>query len=179
MRDRLRLLETARLLTLLALSLLGSAALSQSELSFGPVGGPGGQPFRDSVGSNSPRGPLVRLVALYVRSGNYVDSITALYAPIGKEQDWNAWSSSTRHGGNGGEPSRLDLEAGDCITSLGVRYGKYIDSLFVKTKQGVYRRWGGNGGNTDYVYTAPAGMCIDGFLGRAGDYLDAVGVFIK
>ena len=41
------------------------------------------------------------------------------------------------------------------------------------------KNWGGAGGNVDFSYEGPPGTHIHGFFGRAGKYLDSIGVLMR
>lgn len=179
-------------IVLLALVVLACSGSVSAETSIkttpsGPSGGTGGQPFMETRANvtwwdGHKGGPLFRIVGLRIRSGNYIDSIQILYGPYDKNAEPRMAgyeSTSKMYGGSGGNASEFMLGPGECITSVGGKYGQYVDSLFVQTNQGRVKQWGGNGGSTPFNFTAPSGECIEGFWGRSGTYIDAIGVVVR
>ncbi len=134
----------------------------------GPSGGVGGAEFSDGQ-----RGGRT-IVEVRVRSGALIDSIQVVYRDI-----TGLVGKGAMHGRSGGNLSVFKLGPGEYITVVGGKYGKFIDSLYIKTNKGRHQKWGGQGGNIQFIYTAPPGSRIDGFFGRAGKYLDSIGVIMR
>ena len=78
-----------------------------------------------------------------------------------------------------GDLTVLTLAADEYITVIGGRYGRVVDSLFIKTNKGQAKRWGGDGGNVDFFYSVPPGRSISGFFGLAERYVNAIGVITR
>ena len=82
-----------------------------------------------------------------------------------------------KHGGNGGTLSVTRLGVGEKILSMYGNYGDHVDLLVIRTNLRTLT-WGGPGGPGSFNYEAMKGTWILGFLGRAGEFLDAIGVLI-
>ena len=134
----------------------------------GPSGGLGGNKFDD--GQTGGR----RITEVRVYSGEFVDSIQIIYT-----NQVNQVIVGSKHGGPGGNLSVLKLSPNEYITTVGGKYGWYVDSLFMKTNKGQVKKWGGAGGNVDFFYSVPPGTHIHGFFGRAGKYVDSIGVIMN
>ncbi len=138
-----------------------------SKIIFGPSGGVGGQPFDDCP-------PYENACVSEVRiwSGSCVDALQIVLGIDGEDCE------SVKHGGSGGNLGIMKLAAGEYITEIYGRYGSYVDSLSLRTNMGQVRRFGGQGGHSEFIYTAPPGYGVIGFWGRAGHILDAVGIHL-
>ena len=88
-------------------------------------------------------------------------------------------TTKPRHGGSGGNPKDFKLAPGEYIIEVGGKYGRFIDSFWIKTNQGKTEKWGGGGGNVNFTYHAPPGTRIFGFFGRSGVFLDSIGVIMR
>jgi Jacalin-like lectin domain len=87
-----------------------------------------------------------------------------------------------KYGGGGGTIEHLDVPLGEYIGSVDVRYGKYIDGLtFTILGGGVprYAHFGGSGGNHSKTLSAGRLEEICGFHGKAGEFIDSIGVYIR
>ncbi len=135
---------------------------------FGPSGGHGGNRFNDGAR----RGQKVKEVKVY--SGALIDSIQVVYTG-----QTNQTFAGKKHGGSGGNLSVLRLAADEYITTIGGKYGNLVDSLYIKTNKGQVKKWGGSGGKVKFYYNVPPGTSICGFFGRAGKYVDSIGVIMK
>ena len=122
-------------------------------------GGPGGSPFVDMAGE---------IAAITVRSGSLIDSIQISY------RYGNKRVIGLAHGGRGGKSSTFKLKAGEVITELGGRSGKFVDSLYIKTSKNRFKKWGGPGGK-DFRFKGSKQSPIMGIWGRSGNLLDAIG----
>ncbi len=136
----------------------------------GPSGSGDGSPFSDG------RAEGVRVAEIRVHDGALIDSIQIVYA--GEIYEDKSFESAI-HGGEGGGLSVFELEPDEYITEVAGKYDQYVNSFFIKTNKGRKKIWGGEDGKTEFVYEAPPGTRINGFFGRAGDYLNAIGVIIQ
>ncbi|MCP3664572.1 MAG: hypothetical protein GY696_19125 [Gammaproteobacteria bacterium] len=158
--------STIRLITVIFFSLLLPPHLSSADTSISLTkasGGGGGSPFVDMA---TPQGEIV---AITVRSGSFIDSVTLTY------RYGNRRVNGPRHGGNGGNQRTFKLKKGERIIELGGRSGKYVDSLYIRTNKNRTQRWGGQGGSRAYRFTASQNAPIVGIWGRSGAFLDAIG----
>jgi len=130
------------------------------------AGGRGGSLFSDQ---DVPDG--ARISEIRVRSGRNVDSIQAVYTL----QNGRIVEGSV-HGGSGGSTGIFRLDPDEYVTGISGRYGEFIDSIVIRTNRRTSQRFGSRGGDRDYSIQVPAGCRAIGFTGRAGDYLDAIGL---
>ena len=152
---------------------LAALILCISPLGFGQqptattvAGGSGGTPFSDTA---IPSGG--RVSEVYVFSGNAVDAVQMQFTlPDGRT------AVSPRHGGPGGQQNTFRLDSDEYIVAISGRYGDYIDSLRIHTNRRTSPLFGGRGGSQDYRIDVADGNQAVGFVGRAGRYLDAVGL---
>jgi hypothetical protein len=130
------------------------------------VGGRGGSPFTD------PGMPgRARIVEIRIRSGERIDAVQAVYAlPDGRRVE------GPQHGGRGGKMSTFLLDSDEYVTAISGRYGDQVDSLVIQTNKRTSQRFGGRGGREDYWIKVPSGSQAAGFTGRAGEYIDAIGL---
>jgi hypothetical protein len=130
------------------------------------AGGRGGTAFSDS---KVPLGARVAEVRLWI--GDFIDAVQMTYVlPGGRILE------GARHGGSGGRPYVFRLETNEYITGISGRYGDNIDSLVIQTNRRTSQSYGGRGGSRNYRISVPAGYQAVGFTGRAGQYLDAIGL---
>ncbi len=150
----------------LAAALLILPARAQTAGVTATAGGSGGTPFSDL---DVPQG--ARVLEVHVYSGRYIDAVQMQYAlPDGRVV------TGPRHGGSGGTLSVFRLDSDEAILALSGRYGDYIDSIQIHTSKRTSPLLGGSGGKRDYRVEVPADNQAIGFTGRAGRYLDAVGL---
>jgi hypothetical protein len=75
------------------------------------------------------------------------------------------------------------LASGEYIVGLSGRYGNSIDLLTIITMQGNgqtnHYTFGQTGGQIDFSYTILADLTLAGFVGMAGQYLDAIGFLLE
>jgi hypothetical protein len=129
-------------------------------------GGRGGSAFADT------RIPQdARISAVYIWSGRYVDRIQLVYTL----RDGSLFEGEV-HGGSGGRRNVFNLEPDEYITGISVRYGDYVDALTIRTNKRTSQRFGGSGGGRDFNITVPSGYQAVGLVGKAGGYLDAIGL---
>jgi len=130
------------------------------------MGGSGGASFFDQQPASG-----ARILEVRVRAGDYVDSVQFAYVfPDGRTAD------GPRHGGGGGKLRVFRLDSDEYIVGISGRYGDLIDSIRFQTNKRTSQVFGGRGGSRDYNIVVPAGNMAIGFTGRAGDYLDAIGL---
>lgn len=141
-------------------------AFTQESTPTSVAGGGGGSSFADT---GFPSGGRVAEVSVW--SGDVVDSVQIAYElPDGRTV------ASARHGGPGGQPNTFRLDSDEYITGISGRYGNYIDSLTIYTNKRTSPAYGGRGGERDFRVNAPSRSQAVGFIGRSGEYLDAIGL---
>jgi hypothetical protein len=129
-------------------------------------GGGGGTPFTDETIPNGSR-----VSEVYIFSGDFVDAVQMQYIlPNGKK------AMGPRHGGSGGGQNIFRLDSDEYIVGLSIKYGEYIDSLQVQTNKRTSSTFGGFGGSNSYKVQVPSGNQAIGFTGRAGEFLDSIGL---
>jgi len=130
------------------------------------AGGRGGRAFSDQdIPVNA------RVAEVRIQSGDLIDSVQLIYVlPDGRYVD------GVRHGGRSGRASSFRLDRDEYIIGIFGRCGDNIDSLAIQTNKRSSPIFGGRGGNRDYRLTVPSGNQALGFAGRAGSYLDAIGL---
>ncbi len=132
-------------------------------------GSAAGTTFTDPVTGTSPT-----LTGVNVRSGWWLDSIQGV-------------PTLPAHGGVGGILANVAFPAGEYLVGINGAYGTHVGIINFVTKNaaGTLKTYGpfgtGQGGNntTPYTYTVPDGNEIVGFTGRAGTYLEAIGVMYR
>jgi hypothetical protein len=130
------------------------------------AGGTGGSAFSD------PDIPLgARISEVRVWAGDHIDAIQAVYL-----QANGRVLEGIRHGGSGGRMQSFRLDSDEYITGISGRYGDYIDSLRIQTNKRSSQSFGGRGGNRDFRIDVPAGNQSTGFVGRAADFVDSIGL---
>jgi hypothetical protein len=129
------------------------------------VGGSGGGAFDDS--NMLPATPEVKSVT--ISTADHLDRIELVLRS----------GSVFRHGGPTGNVQTLELAEGEAITSARLCTGAYQAGtrvFFVRLTSNQNRvLTGGTSTATCTDFVAPAGRQISGFLGRAGDVVDALG----
>jgi hypothetical protein len=151
-------------------------ALAQRDLLLGPSGGHEGNQFTYAIPSGA------RIAELRVHSGDWIDGLQIVYIAATGER-----VEMPPVGGSGGGLTSLQLGTTQYIRKIYGRYGTYVDHLSIETEgskasgegAGPDFDAGGGGGGADYTYEVPPGMQIVGFYGRAGQYLDAIGVIVR
>jgi hypothetical protein len=130
------------------------------------AGGGGGSAFSDR---DIP--PGARITEIRVFSSKRIEGIQAVYhLPNGRTAD------GPLRGGSGGRRSIVRLDPDEYIIRISGRCGDIIDSLVIQTNRRTSQQFGGRGGNQDYNIEVPARHEAVGFAGRAGQYLDAIGL---
>jgi catechol 2,3-dioxygenase-like lactoylglutathione lyase family enzyme len=130
------------------------------------AGGRGGTAFADRDITSG-----ARITEVRVQAGDRIDAIQVVYVlPDGRLLE------GSRHGGGGGRTGSFRLEPDEYITGLSGRSGNYIDSVRIHTNKRTSQTFGGRGGDRDFRIDIPAGNQAIGFIGRAADYVDGIGL---
>lgn len=130
------------------------------------AGGNGGSEFKDS------EIPLrSQFSEIRIHCGAFLDSIQAVYT----RQEGTLFEGPV-HGGNGGRSYVFKLDPDEYVTGISGRYGNNIDSIVIITNKRTSQKFGGNGGGNNFKINVPAGAQAVGFIGRSGNYLDAIGL---
>ncbi|KAF7034424.1 hypothetical protein CFC21_045445 [Triticum aestivum] len=137
----------------------------------GPCGGIGGNVRETSMSD------VNRIVQVIVRHWNAVDAISVMYERKGKE----AWAD--RWGGEGGKPSTFSLQQDEYLTSVHGHYGQFKDFVVIRSLTFVsnlrsYGPYGKEDGVPFALHAGPGGK-IMGFHARSGQFLDAIGTYVK
>jgi predicted flap endonuclease-1-like 5' DNA nuclease len=140
-----------------------------ADLVLGPSGGNGGHEFIDYA---APAGAT--LCEIRINAGLYVDGIQLVY----RDAD-GALVELPHVGGKNGLHHTLTLDADEYVTGVSGRYGRYIDSIRFQTNKRSTDSFGGPGGSEEYHYEAAANSEVVGFAGRAGWYVDQLGVIVR
>jgi Jacalin-like lectin domain len=161
-----RKLFVTGLLAIIATLCAGGPAVAQEAPSTEIAGGSGGHSFLDPEPE-----PGTRVVEAQVRSGEYVDSVQLVYML----RDGRT-ITGPKHGGEGGALSVFHLDADEYLVGISGHTGSYIDSIQFLTNKRTSPLFGGHGGGRDFHIDVPANAQVTGFTGRAGEYLDAIGL---
>lgn len=130
------------------------------------AGGGGGSAFADKEIAQGARISEIRF-----RAGSLVDGIQAVYTLSDGRVVEGPW-----HGGKGGKTKTFRLNSDEYVIGLSGRAGDRIDSVRIITNKRTSAVFGGKGGNREYRIDVPSGSRAIGFTGRAGSYLDAIGL---
>ncbi|MEO8135639.1 MAG: jacalin-like lectin [Betaproteobacteria bacterium] len=141
---------------------LAEAALAADQTTI--IGGPGGTAFVD----RPPAG--VRIGAIAIQAGGWIDSVGVVY----ETSDGRRYASQ-RHGGSGGGPCVITLEPDERILAIQGHHGAFIESIQLITTRRQSRICGRPGG-AQYRIDVPPNHSVVGFAGRAGLYVDAIGL---
>lgn len=121
-----------------------------------------------------------RLESVMVRSGEIVDSIGFSYVDkAGKKQTAGPW------GGKGGDLKTIVFAPGETLTKVSgtINYfeGNFaITSLTLATNLTTYETLGkGKDSGSEFSFPSKDGDIVVGFFGRAGLFLDAIGVYTR
>ena len=132
----------------------------------GPSGGYGGYVFQDSPPSDFDQVILVKAC-----SNKYLDSVEMVVRD--RSGDHIQYG---KHGGNAIGCKTLYFWEGEYITSVSGRYGRYVDSIRVKTSEGRELFVGGTTGAATYKFEGDDQYQIAGFHGLYNLLVDAIGV---
>nr|XP_029123298.1 mannose/glucose-specific lectin [Elaeis guineensis] len=134
----------------------------------GPWGGSGGTTW--SLEN------ALTITKIKISVGNVVDSITFQYT----DGETTCWSP--RYGVAGGSSKEIDLGTNNNLKAISGYYGNYQGNIVIKsltfvTTTGIYGPYGQEEG-TAFSLPMKAGKVV-GFFGRAGQWLDALGFYLK
>lgn len=161
-----QLLRFIAIILTICIVCLNPLGFTQVAPSTNVAGGSGGDPFSDF---DLPTG--ARVLAIHIYSGGYVDAVQMQYSLAD-----GRIRMGTKHGGPGGQLSIFRVDSDEIILGISGRYGNYIDSIQIHTTKRNSPVFGGSGGRQSYRINIPTGNQAIGFIGRAGKYLDAVGL---
>lgn len=150
----------------------GTAEAADSPLfAMGPSGGSGGDTFSDAP---APKG--FRIAQIVIAGGDIIDSIQM--SLVGSKV-----INFPKHGGTGGVPKTVIFANGEFIKSID---GRTVIFLGQDTVAGLNivtnkrkLKFGTLSAGPVFRYVAPTGYEIITFNGRAGDFVDAIGVNIR
>jgi hypothetical protein len=145
---------------------IGFLGFAQEPTATSVAGGSGGTSFSDSNIS-----PGTRIIEVQIFSGKVLDAIQITY----QLQDGRTMTGA-RHGGSGGQAAVFRLDSDEYITGISGRYGQYLDSLSIQTNKRTSPVYGGSGGTQSYRIDVPYRNQAIGFIGRSGQYVDAMGL---
>jgi hypothetical protein len=83
------------------------------------------------------------------------------------------------HGSAAGKLHVVRLDADEFIVAVSGRFSECVDSLRIHTNKQVSPLYGGDRGESAYIYEALPGAEIVGFFGRAGEMLSSIGVILR
>jgi hypothetical protein len=129
-------------------------------------GGSQGDAFSDE---RVPRG--ARISEIRIRSGDKVNSIQAIY----KQLDGRVLEGPV-HGGDDGSLDVFALDPDEYLIGLFGRSGECINSISIRTNKSTSKVFGVSEGISIFNVNVPAGNEAIGFEGRAGSFLNAIGL---
>jgi len=157
-----------RIMLLLAamISVMSIPGFPQRPATTAIQGGKGGNPFAEMQIPQD-----ARILQINVFSGDWVDAVQLIYIlPDGRTLE------SPRYGGTRGDRHVFRVDSDEYIVGVSGRFGQYIDSLRIHTNKRTSPVFGGRGGDQAYNIELPSGNYAVGFVGRAGGFLDAIGL---
>ncbi|KAK2636760.1 hypothetical protein Ddye_031552 [Dipteronia dyeriana] len=145
---------------------------NKGTIKLGPWGGPGGVAWDYNPGSDS------SIVEIVISHGDVVDSVAfkSFNSATGQTV------SSGRHGGNGGVSDTISIDgSGEYLnlisgTTLDYFGNVVVESLTFHTNLTTYGPFGLTTGSA-FEIPMENGKIV-GFFGRAGDFLDALGIYV-
>ncbi|KAL3372116.1 hypothetical protein AABB24_008582, partial [Solanum stoloniferum] len=122
------------------------------------------------------------IIEILINHGEIIDSI--MFITMNEQGDK---IESPRFGGNGGRRDKVVIEAAPLEFLRGIKgtYGNYGGKLVVKSLRfitngkNIYGPFGKEAGGTPFSFVMKEGGAIVGLHGRAGSYLDAIGIYLK
>jgi Jacalin-like lectin domain len=174
MRDRFTLVGVG----LAAAFLLGVVEMLTPSVACGQEGGrtkigtSGANTGTEFVDKDLPKG--AKVIGVKIRSGDWIDAVELLY----KTADGKV-ESLGKHGGDGGGEDTFMLEEGEHITGITGKSGLYVMSLTIITNKRKSQTYGLGQGEVEYHYEVPQHDEIIGFFGRAADYVDQIGIWVR
>jgi hypothetical protein len=118
----------------------------------------------------------MRISALIVRHGSYVDAICPVYADVSHTL------SLPSHGGDGGSQSIFVLGPDEYINRIGGLTGSFLNYLVVETNTGRSQEFGIWGAWLDqfsFPQVGESGREVFAFFGRAGSFVDQIGFYLR
>jgi len=136
----------------------------------GAAGGNGGQPFKDpnifTTGN---------VVSVAVTWGDYVNSLTVYWQDTSTGYTYQ--NQTDGQGGSYYDNFVVENQPGEYLYMISGRFGDYVDSMVLTTNLGRQSNfYGGGGGSANYILFPPDGWDIVGFCGRAGDWINQIGI---
>lgn len=136
-------------------------------IKIGAWGGDGGTEFDVTE-------PPKRLESMTVRAGDSVDSIGFSYVDEEGQKH-----SVGPFGGTGGQPTTIEFAAEEYVRKFsGTIFRSFVASLEIETNIKTYGPYGKAHNDYPFSIPLPENVSIVGFFGRAGKFLDAIGVYI-
>jgi S1-C subfamily serine protease len=135
---------------------------------FGPVGGNGGTAFDDK---ELPEG--TRITGVKIRHGAWIDSVELLYKTADGKTE-----SLGQHGGQGGTEKTFLLDEGEHIQTICARGANVVESLKIITNKRQSIVFGNETTNKELRMEVQRHEVV-GFYGRAGLYLDQLGIIVR
>uniref|UniRef100_M8BBM4 Uncharacterized protein n=1 Tax=Aegilops tauschii TaxID=37682 RepID=M8BBM4_AEGTA len=126
-------------------------------------------------------GSLVRTGPCGGIGGNVRETSMSDVNRIVQRKGKEAWAD--RWGGEGGKPSTLSLQQDEYLTSVHGHYGQFKDFVVIRSLTFVsnlrsYGPYGKEDGVPFALHAGPGGKII-GFHARSGQFLDAIGTYVK
>ncbi|KAG6742363.1 hypothetical protein POTOM_053234 [Populus tomentosa] len=153
-----------------ALGIFVTPANSNGSISVGPWGGPGGDPFSFTVGS------WIKEIIVHERV-----NIKSLSFKDGNGQEHGKFGGKNPN--DTGAERRIEIDGpSEHLTSITGTYGNYNGLLVIRSLSFITNltTHGPFGTATGTSFSIPIeGSVVNGFHGRAGYYLDAIGIFVK
>jgi hypothetical protein len=128
--------------------------------------------------------PSCAMVGLIVRSGNWIDRVTPIFAQVREDGTLGLEFNGQPIGGDGGTMRRLlKVSPGHVVVGLQTRSGNYVDAvrLYEAPWDGNtlgtprWTEWvGGDDGAERTPFMCTEGHLLIGISGRAARYLDAL-----
>lgn len=140
-----------------------------NEERYGPAGGLGGEAFDNYT---IPTG--ARIQAIHIFSGEYINGLQVAYVDAAGEP-----GVLPRIGSDSGTHHVLTFGQDEQITAISGLCDWYIDTLALHTTQRQTDAYGQPGTDRPFHLAAPAGQAVVGFFGRAGWYVDALGIITR
>ena len=128
-----------------------------------PIGGSGGTLRKDPVIG------VQKVIAVLISTGILVDFLQLIVRQNGTIQ------TLAQHGGDGGHLTPFVLNDDEYLTGISGRHELYIDSITLHTNMRTSQRFGGHGGEREFIINANNGEQIVGLWCRSDTYIHALG----
>jgi len=143
-------------------------------IKIGPAGGASGKPWDDGGRDN------IALAQIFISHGNEINSLQFLYVENGTSV------LSEKHGGDCGPKFNVVTlnYPSEYLTGISGTYGytyptMRVFSISFITNKRTYGPFGSGGGDYGFEYQLGEDHSFGGFHGRADEYLNAIGVYLK